>query len=51
MADKSFTDGEYIFREGESAAYAYVVNGRREEDQAGREMLVKVFFFFHWKMI
>jgi|GEM_PF-298545 len=25
MADKSFTDGEYIFREGESAAYAYVV--------------------------
>ena len=25
MADKSFTDGEYIFREGESAAYAYVI--------------------------
>ena len=25
MADKSFTNGEYIFREGESAAYAYVI--------------------------
>ena len=25
MVDKSFTDGEYIFREGESAAYAYVI--------------------------
>ena len=25
MADKSFTDGEYIFREGESAAFAYVI--------------------------
>lgn len=25
MADKSFADGEYIFREGESAAYAYVI--------------------------
>ena len=25
MADKTFADGEYIFREGESAAYAYVI--------------------------
>ena len=25
MADRSFTDGEFIFREGESAEYAYVV--------------------------
>ena len=25
MADKSFANGEYIFREGESAAYAYVI--------------------------
>ena len=25
MADKTFADGEYIFREGESAAFAYVV--------------------------
>ena len=25
MADKSFADSEYIFREGESAAYAYVI--------------------------
>ena len=25
MADRTFADGEYIFREGESAAYAYVV--------------------------
>ena len=25
MSDKAFTNGEYIFREGESAAYAYVI--------------------------
>ena len=25
MADRSFIDGEYIFREGESAEYAYIV--------------------------
>ena len=25
MADKSFANSEYIFREGESAAYAYVI--------------------------
>ena len=25
MSDKSYTNGEYIFREGESAAYAYVI--------------------------
>ena len=25
MADLSFTDGEYIFREGESAEFAYIV--------------------------
>ena len=25
MADKTFANGEYIFREGESAAYAYVI--------------------------
>ena len=24
--NRSFTDGEYIFREGESAEYAYIVN-------------------------
>ena len=25
MSDKAYTNGEYIFREGESAAYAYVI--------------------------
>ena len=25
MPDKSYTKGEYIFREGESAAYAYII--------------------------
>ena len=26
MSDKAYTNGEYIFREGESAAYAYVID-------------------------
>ena len=25
MPDKSYTNGEYIFREGESAAFAYII--------------------------
>ena len=31
MADLSFTDGEYIFREGESAKFAYIVKSGEVE--------------------
>ncbi|MDG2299573.1 MAG: cyclic nucleotide-binding domain-containing protein [Planktomarina sp.] len=46
MADKSFTDGEYIFREGESAAYAYVIKSGTVEitkhSAAGEQVLAEL---------
>ena len=46
MADKSYTDGEYIFREGESAAYAYVIKSGAVEitkhSTAGEQVLAEL---------
>ena len=46
MADKSFTNGEYIFREGESAAYAYVIKSGTVEitkhSTAGEQVLAEL---------
>ena len=46
MADKSFTNGEYIFREGESAAYAYVIKSGTVEitkhSTAGEQVLAEI---------
>ena len=46
MADKSFADGEYIFREGESAAYAYVIKSGTVEitkhSTDGEQVLAKL---------
>ena len=46
MADKSYTDGEYIFREGESAAYAYVIKSGAVEitkhSTAGEQILAEL---------
>ena len=46
MADKTFADGEYIFREGESAAYAYVIKSGTVEitkhSTAGEQVLAEL---------
>ena len=46
MANRSFTDGEYIFREGESAAYAYVIKSGTVEitkhSTAGEQVLAEL---------
>ena len=46
MANKSYTNGEYIFREGESAAYAYVIKSGTVEitkhSTAGEQVLAKL---------
>ena len=46
MADKSFTNGEYIFREGETAAYAYVIKSGTVEitkhSTAGEQVLAEI---------
>ena len=46
MTDKSFTNGEYIFREGESAAYAYIIKSGAVEitkhSTAGEQILAEL---------
>jgi CRP/FNR family cyclic AMP-dependent transcriptional regulator len=46
MTDKSYTNGEYIFREGESAAYAYVIKSGAVEitkhSTAGEQILAEL---------